>query len=628
MSDFFISKKVIAVIGDASLDSYELAAQKAIEGLALNVGSAIINAGYVLANGGMGGVMEYSSRGARSASNYHPNSIISVLPMYDKSAGNGLADICLTSGYDLGRNIALISMADAVVAIGGGAGTLNEITLAWQMGKLIIALGPYGWTGKVADTKLDARRQDLIYPASTPDEALAIIKEKIDAYNAPFRGVNPVMSKKEAEKIISQQFKIKVSFVGKGEEGLVFKDAEANHYYKVFKFKDQRLNAFLFQHLKAVSSKEKSSKYSFTNPFNVSTDGQHVYVDYFTSGESVALDYYEGPINAGQFQRLLTEYYYAGIVHSNIREKNLCVDANGKLFICDIGCDLDCYTGEEFDVMCRQAFSLCLLREAGVGNSESVKQVLSSYHHHSDFHLLESVLGKASLDKEYRAFLNGIAPTTQPGDMIVDFYQRHPEYYSIFDYGAGHADIAKRLMEEGSKTVSAYDIDTELVHKYYHNYSLLHEAIDNYDGMKGFIRQGRTYDSVLCSLVLCHPLAQTETERLSVIDGIIEDLRQLSRSHIAVVICNPLSTFSESNVQVRHSFDKMPHNYSDSFMYQKDILSSGRAREDVHRSIGFYEKLFRSHRLTIRRVLQSGDYTSSKYLVMNSDFILFDLVKD
>ena len=628
MSDFFISKKVIAVIGDASLDSYELAAQKAIEGLALNVGSAIINAGYVLANGGMGGVMEYSSRGARSASNYHPNSIISVLPMYDKSAGNGLADICLTSGYDLGRNIALISMADAVVAIGGGAGTLNEITLAWQMGKLIIALGPYGWTGKVADTKLDARRQDLIYPASTPDEALAIIKEKIDAYNAPFRGVNPVISKKEAEKIISQQFKIKVSFVGKGEEGLVFKDAEANHYYKVFKFKDQRLNAFLFQHLKAVSSKEKSSKYSFTNPFNVSTDGQHVYVDYFTSGESVALDYYEGPINAGQFQRLLTEYYYAGIVHSNIREKNLCVDANGKLFICDIGCDLDCYTGEEFDVMCRQAFSLCLLREAGVGNSESVKQVLSSYHHHSDFHLLESVLGKASLDKEYRAFLNGIAPTTQPGDMIVDFYQRHPEYYSIFDYGAGHADIAKRLMEEGSKTVSAYDIDTELVHKYYHNYSLLHEAIDNYDGMKGFIRQGRTYDSVLCSLVLCHPLAQTETERLFVIDGIIEDLRQLSRSHIAVVICNPLSTFSESNVQVRHSFDKMPHNYSDSFMYQKDILSSGRAREDVHRSIGFYEKLFRSHRLTIRRVLQSGDYTSSKYLVMNSDFILFDLVKD
>ena len=108
MSDFFISKKVIAVIGDASLDSYDLAAQKAIEGLALNVGSAIINAGYVLANGGMGGVMEYSSRGARSASNYHPNSIISVLPMYDKSAGNGLADICLTSGYDLGRNIALI----------------------------------------------------------------------------------------------------------------------------------------------------------------------------------------------------------------------------------------------------------------------------------------------------------------------------------------------------------------------------------------------------------------------------------------------------------------------------------------------------------------------------------------
>lgn len=628
MSSFFVSKKIVAVIGDASLDAYNLATQKAIEGLAHDLGSAIIDAGYVLANGGMGGVMECSSKGARSAANYRPNSIISVLPMYDKSAGNGLADICLTSGYDLGRNIALISMADAVVAIGGGAGTLNEITLAWQMGKLIIALGPYGWAGKVASTKLDSRRHDLIYQAASPDEALTIIKENIDAYSAPFRGVNPVMSNKEAEKVISQQFKAEVSFVGKGEEGLVFKGKDSNHYYKVFKFKDQRLNAFLFQHLKVVSSNEQSSKYFFTSPFNVSTDGKHVFVDYSTCGESIALDCYDGRVDMKQFQRLMTEYYYAGIVHSNIREKNLCVDSDGKLFICDIGCDLDCYTEEEFDVMCKQAFSLCLLRDAGIDNGDKVKQVLSSYHRHTDFGLLESVLGIDSLNKEYRAFLNGIAPTTQPGDMIVDFYQHHPEYVSIFDYGAGHADIARRLMEEGSKTVSAYDIDTELVHKYDHNYSQLYEAIGNYAGMKEHILQGHIYDSVLCSLVLCHPLAQTEPERLAVIDGIIDDLCQLSKSHIAVVICNPLSTFSESNVQVRHSLDKMPRNYSDSFMYQKEILSSGRAREDIHRSIGFYEQLFSSHRLTIRRVLQSGDYTSSKYLVMNSDFILFDLVKD
>ena len=45
---------------------------------------------------------------------------------------------------------------DLVIAVGGGAGTLSEIALAWSLKRLILAYkNVEGWSGKVADTRMD-----------------------------------------------------------------------------------------------------------------------------------------------------------------------------------------------------------------------------------------------------------------------------------------------------------------------------------------------------------------------------------------------------------------------------------------------------------------------------------------
>ena len=81
----------------------------------------------------------------------------------------------------------IITNSDAVIAVGGGSGTLSEIAFAWQKGKLVIAMDVEGWSGKVAGMKLDDRirnnmHDDRIFKASSVKEAVDILKEKLPYY--------------------------------------------------------------------------------------------------------------------------------------------------------------------------------------------------------------------------------------------------------------------------------------------------------------------------------------------------------------------------------------------------------------------------------------------------------------
>jgi predicted Rossmann-fold nucleotide-binding protein len=83
---------------------------------------------------------------------------------------------------------ALIAHADALVAVGGGAGTLSEIALAWVHRRLVIAFRLPGWSGRVADAPLDDRRRfdtisdDRVFGVDTAQEAVAVLRENLDAY--------------------------------------------------------------------------------------------------------------------------------------------------------------------------------------------------------------------------------------------------------------------------------------------------------------------------------------------------------------------------------------------------------------------------------------------------------------
>ena len=196
-------KQIIAVIGNANIEN-NIEKQK----ISYELGKLIIDNGYILATGGLGGVMEYASKGARSSRKYVENSIIGVLPNYHSENANQYIDIAFPTGLGLARNLMLISLSNAVIAVGGGSGTLNEISASWQMNKLIIGLKVGGWSEKLCGQALDKRRDDIIFCANTAEDAIKIMSERFKAYqDKKFYGIKKSQTKKE--KLIKYFSKIK-----------------------------------------------------------------------------------------------------------------------------------------------------------------------------------------------------------------------------------------------------------------------------------------------------------------------------------------------------------------------------------------------------------------------------------
>jgi uncharacterized protein (TIGR00725 family) len=69
--------------------------------------------------------------------------VVGLLPGTDRFAGNQFADITIATGLGHARNLAVVSSADVVVAVGGEWGTLSEIGLAGVVGRPVVLLA--GW---------------------------------------------------------------------------------------------------------------------------------------------------------------------------------------------------------------------------------------------------------------------------------------------------------------------------------------------------------------------------------------------------------------------------------------------------------------------------------------------------
>ncbi|MGA1872079.1 MAG: TIGR00725 family protein [Thermoplasmatota archaeon] len=175
-------RHLIAVIGsgDLSSDSDEYRS-------AVIIGRILIDRGYRLVTGGLGGVMEAASMGAHLSERYSDGSVIGILPGYDPSSANQYVDIAIPSGLGIGRNM-LVTNADAIIAVGGGSGTLSELAFAWQKGKLIIALDFPGWSGRLGGERVDDRVRhrdipdDRIYTAASAEDAVRQLDEMLPIY--------------------------------------------------------------------------------------------------------------------------------------------------------------------------------------------------------------------------------------------------------------------------------------------------------------------------------------------------------------------------------------------------------------------------------------------------------------
>lgn len=165
-------RKIVAVIGDGDASSDSVA-------LAEAVGRGLVDAGYRIVSGGLGGVMEAASRGARSSKRYREGDVIGIVPGNAKDSANAWVDIVVPSGLGIARNALVVRTADAVVAIGGGSGTLSEMAMAWQLEKPLIALEIGGWSAKLAGQSIDARRSDCVLAARDAEQAVALVNRAL-----------------------------------------------------------------------------------------------------------------------------------------------------------------------------------------------------------------------------------------------------------------------------------------------------------------------------------------------------------------------------------------------------------------------------------------------------------------
>ena len=163
-------RPVVAVVG-ANSPSPELLV------VAEDIGRGLVEAGFRIATGGLGGVMTAASKGARSAASWTEGTVIGVLPGLVAEDANPYVDVAVPTGMNYARNVVLVAMADVVVAVGGGAGTLSELAMAWQHNKPIVCLDHgEGWSSRLAGERLDARREDQLHRANTPEEVVTLAK--------------------------------------------------------------------------------------------------------------------------------------------------------------------------------------------------------------------------------------------------------------------------------------------------------------------------------------------------------------------------------------------------------------------------------------------------------------------
>ncbi len=109
------------------------------------VGGLLAEAGAVLICGGLGGVMEAACRGARSKLGF----TVGLLPGDRREDANGWVSLAIPTGMGEARNFLIVRAADAIIAIGGGWGTLSEVAFAMKRGTPVISLGSFALEGVV-----------------------------------------------------------------------------------------------------------------------------------------------------------------------------------------------------------------------------------------------------------------------------------------------------------------------------------------------------------------------------------------------------------------------------------------------------------------------------------------------
>ena len=145
--------KIVGVIGGARISKH-------IYDISRTMGNLIGERNYVLITGGMGGVMEAASRGAKEKGGL----VIGILPGNSRKSANEWVDVPIITGMSHARNVIIAQSADILIAIDGSVGTQSEIAF-----------------GNIYKKKIIGIKCEIPLPfekAETPEEAI----EKVDDF--------------------------------------------------------------------------------------------------------------------------------------------------------------------------------------------------------------------------------------------------------------------------------------------------------------------------------------------------------------------------------------------------------------------------------------------------------------
>jgi hypothetical protein len=129
------------------------------EACAEEVGRLVAERGATLVCGALDEVMAAAARGAKEAG----GTTIGIVPGESRADANPWIDHVVVTGIGHARNLAVAASGDAVIAVGGGYGTLAEIAYAMILGRPVVVLEP-GW---------DLGREG-VERAATPEEAVEL----------------------------------------------------------------------------------------------------------------------------------------------------------------------------------------------------------------------------------------------------------------------------------------------------------------------------------------------------------------------------------------------------------------------------------------------------------------------
>jgi uncharacterized protein (TIGR00730 family) len=161
------------------------------------LGKLLAEAGYAVCNGGYGGLMEASARGAHESGGHTVGITCVVWP---RPANPYVVEEVRTQSFPE-RLMTLIARGDAYVVLPGGTGTLAELALVWEMmnkgslsktvggQKPLLVMAPY-WQPVIdclrqegqlndSDTAWEAAAMDIVTLIETPEQAVEALRKKL-----------------------------------------------------------------------------------------------------------------------------------------------------------------------------------------------------------------------------------------------------------------------------------------------------------------------------------------------------------------------------------------------------------------------------------------------------------------